>query len=103
MRIGSRLVLPCNTELTAIKTIYFLTGSISHDNKYLAFIVPFGRGNEARTCLGPGVDMVREMTPNDIACRWFWPPTHQALSASKRLLRTVPPWAFGADFLSLLS
>jgi hypothetical protein len=44
------------------------------------------------------MNVVRKMAPNDFAGRRLWPPPHQTLSWSKRLLRTVPPLALGADF-----
>jgi hypothetical protein len=49
------------------------------------------------------VNVVRKVAPADFTSRWFWPPMHQALSGSKRLLRIVPPLAFDADFLTWLS
>jgi hypothetical protein len=46
------------------------------------------------------VNVVREMAPDDFASCGFWPPAHQAFSNSNKLLRTVPPLAFGAVFLT---
>ena len=97
--IGSRLLALCDSEFPAVETSRLLAGSIRHTHKNHAFVVLLCRNNETGAWFWFGVNVVREMAPNDFASRGLWPPAHQAFSNSNRLLRTVPPLAFGADFL----
>ena len=98
--IGSRVLALCDSEFPAVETVRLLAGPIRHAHENHASVVFLGRNNEAGAWLGFGVNVVGEVAPDDFASRGFRPPAHQAFSNSKRLLRTVPPLAFGADFLT---
>ena len=98
--IGIRVLALRDTEFPNVQTICLLACSVCHAYKDRAVVIFFGRNNETRSWFGFGVNVVREVAPDDFASRWFWPPAHQGFSNSKRLLRTVPPLAFGADFLT---
>jgi hypothetical protein len=89
-----------NAELSAVQPIRLLAGAIGNAHEYFALIVLHGRNDEPWARLRFGVDVVREVAPDDVACSGLRPPVHQALSTSKRLLRTVAPLAMGAVFLS---
>ena len=88
-----------DSKFSAVEAIGFLTCAIGHAHEDPSFVVFFGRSDETRSWFRSWVDIVRKVAPGDIARRWFWPPTHQVLSISKSVLRTVPPLALGADFL----
>ena len=81
----------------------FFVRATSNAHEDPAVIVLLGGWDEASAGFGLGVNVIREVAPGNVASRGFRPPAHQALSISKRLLRTVPPLALGADFLILLS
>ena len=98
--ICTRLFALCDSEFPAVETLRLLAGPVCHAREDRAFVVLLGRNNEARAWLWFGVNVVREMAPDDFASRGFRPPAHQAFSNSNRLLRTVPPLALGADFLT---
>jgi len=98
--IGSRVLALGDPELTAVEPICPLTGPICHAHEDHAFVVFLGRNNEAGAWLWFWVNIVREMAPDDFASCWFRPPAHQVFSNSNRLLRTVPPLALVADFLT---
>ena len=89
-----------DSEFPAEETVRLLAGPIRHAHENHAFVVFLGRNNEAGAWFWFGVNVVREMAPDDFASRGFRPPAHQVFSNSNRLLRTVPPLALGADFLS---
>ena len=92
-----------DSKFPAVEPIRLLAGSVSHAHKNPSLLIFFGRSNETRTWLWLWMNIVRKVAPRDIACGRFRPPPHQVLSISKRLLRTRPPLALGADFLIWLS
>ena len=92
-----------DAKFPAVEPIRLLTRSVGHAHKKSALIVFFGESDQARTRFGLWMHMVREVTPGDVASSGLWPPPHQLLSMSKRLLRTRPPLALGADFWMWLS
>ena len=98
--ICTRLLALCDSEFPAEETVRLLAGPIRHAHENHAFVVFLGRNNEAGAWFWFGVNVVREMAPDDFASRGFRPPAHQVFSNSNRLLRTVPPLALGADFLT---
>ena len=98
--ICTRLLALCDSEFPAVETVRLLAGPIRYAYENHAFGVFLGRNNESGAWLWFGVNVVREMAPDDFASRGFRPPAHQAFSISNRLLRTVPPLALGADFLT---
>ena len=57
------------------------------------------RNHKTRTSFRFGVNVVRKVAPHNIARHRLRPSVHQALSVSKRRLRTTAPLALGADFL----
>ena len=87
-----------DTELSSIEVICFFTCSVCDVRKDSPQIVQLGRQDQARSRIG--LSIVMEVGPDDFACCGFWPPAHQALSGSKRWLRTLPPMALGAELLS---
>ena len=97
-----------NEEIGAIKrpkfptveAIRLLAYPVCHAHEDHAFVIFLDRNNEARAWFGLGVNVVGEVASDDFASRGFRPPAHQAFSNSKRLLRTEPPLAFGADFFT---
>ena len=98
--IGSRVLALCDSEFPAVETVRLLASPIRHAHENHAFVVFLGRNNEAGAWLWFGVNVVREIASDDFASRGFRPPAHQTFSDSNRLLRTVPPLALGADFLT---
>jgi len=87
-------------EFSAVKRVRLLACPIRHAYEDHSLVVFLGRNNEAGAWLWFGVNVVREMASDDFASHGFRPPAHQAFSNSNRLLRTVPPLALGADFLT---
>ncbi len=98
--IGGWVLALCDPEFPTVETVRLLAGPVCHAHEDHAFVVLLGRNHEAGAWLWFGVNVVREMAPDDFASRGFRPPAHQAFSNSNRLLRTVPPLALGADFLT---
>jgi len=98
--VRGRMLTFGDAKLSAVQTVRFLAGAVCHAHEDHALVVFLGRNNQAWTWFGLRVNIVRKVAPDDFASCRFWPPPHQALSSSKRLLRTVPPLALGADFLT---
>jgi hypothetical protein len=90
-------------KFSAVEAVCLFAGPIGNTHEDHSIVILFDQNNETGARLRLGVNVVRKVAPDYFASRWFWPPMHQVLSSSKRLLRTVPPLAFGADFLTLLS
>ena len=99
-RVRGRMLTFGDAKLSAVKTVRLLTGAVCHAHEDHSLVVFLGRNDQTRARFGLGVNVVRKVAPDDFPSRWFRPAPHQAVSSSKRLLRTVPPLAFGADFLT---
>ena len=77
-----------------------LTGSVGHPDSEFRGVVVKNDKNEGRTRLGAWIDIVRKMTPDDIAGRGFRPPErHHTIPVSNKLERTDFFFVVGADFL----
>lgn len=98
--ISRRLFALGDPEFATVETIRLLAGPVGHAHKGHACFVDLSRNNEPGAWFGLGMDVIREVAPNDFAGRGFWPPAHQVLSNSNSALRTVPPLALGADFFT---
>ena len=101
--VRSRVFTPGDAEFAPLESMGLLAGAIRHAHEDHPLIVFLGCHDESGASLWFRMDIVGKVTPDDFTCGGFRPPAHQALSISKRLLRTVPPLALGADFLIWLS
>jgi len=60
---------PGNAELSAIQPICLLAGAIGNAHEDFALIVLNGRNDAPCARFGFGVDVVREVAPDDVAIR----------------------------------
>ena len=65
--ICARLLSLCDSEFPAVEAVRLLAGPIRYAHENHAFVVFPGRNNEAGAWLWFGVNVVREMAPDDFA------------------------------------